>query len=198
MIQAYAVLQRATAPHAAELLALGVPDLRVSLLPGLLAGLLAEPEIRAEVDPAVPALVPEFGEWCAELAADGIPSALQHDDLHDNNVFTDLRFFDWGDASIAHPFGSLLVTLNVMQDTLEVPNGAPELARLRDAYLEPWSDLADPATLRRSVTLACRVARLSRAMAWRRALRDAAVPVDEGFRTAPAAWLGELLAETVV
>jgi Phosphotransferase enzyme family len=198
MLQAYAVLQRATAPHAADLLALGVPDLRVSVLPGVLSGLLADPLMRAEVDPAVPAMVAEFGQWCGELAADGIPAAVQHDDLHDNNVFTDLRFFDWGDASIAHPFGSLLVALNVMQDTLRVPNGAPVLTRLRDAYLEPWSDLADPATLRRSVTLACRVTRLSRAMAWRRALRDAAVPVDEGFRAAPAAWLNELLAETAV
>ncbi|MFI5493649.1 hypothetical protein [Actinoplanes sp. NPDC051859] len=196
MLQAYAELQQATVPHVAELLALGVPDSRVSAIPGLFAELLADPAI--EVDPAVPDLAPDVARWCAELAADGIPAALQHDDLHDDNVFPDLRFFDWGDASIAHPFGSLLVTLNVLQAQLDLPNGASELIRLRDAYLEPWSGSVDPATLRRSVTLACRVTKVSRALSWRRALRDAAVPVDDDYRTAPAAWLGELTGGTAV
>ncbi|WP_229070072.1 phosphotransferase [Actinoplanes sp. DH11] len=192
MLQAYAALQRATTPHVPELIAGGVPDQRVAHLPATLAALLADPQVRAGVDPAVPALVPEFGEWCAELAADGIPAALQHDDLHDDNVFADLRFFDWGDASAGHPFGSLLVALNVVHDALDPAERSRELPRLRDAYLEPWSDLAGAATLRRSVTLACRVTRVSRAAAWQRALRGAAVPVDEAFRSAPAAWLNEL------
>jgi hypothetical protein len=198
MLQAYSVLQRATVAHVDRLCALGVPDHRVSLLPGLLAGLLDDPHIRAEVDPRVPALTGEFAAWCAELAADGIPAALQHDDLHDDNVFPDLRFFDWGDASTGHPFGTLLVTLNVMHDTLD-PAGRPAaLERLRDAYLEPWTDLADPAALRRSVTLACRVTRVSRALSWQRGLTGAAVPPEDRFRTAPAAWLGELLEPTTV
>ncbi|MEU4563211.1 hypothetical protein AB0F72_32940 [Actinoplanes sp. NPDC023936] len=85
-----------------------------------------------------------------------------------------------------------------MHDALDTPDRRREVARLRDAYLEPWSDLPDPATLRRSVTLACRVTRMSRAAAWQRALRDAAVPVDEQFRTAPEAWLHELPADTTV
>ena len=88
--------------------------------------------------------------------------------------------------------------VEVMQDALNVPNGAPELLRLRDAYLEVWSDLAGKATLRRSVSLACRVGRVARAMAWQRALRDTGVPVDEAFRGAPAAWLAELPADTAV
>jgi hypothetical protein len=198
MLQAYSALQRATVAHVGRLGALGVPDQRVSLLPGLLAGLLADPDIRAAVDPAVPALAGEFAGWCAELAADGIPPALQHDDLHDNNVFPDLRFFDWGDASVGHPFGTLLVTLNVMHDTLDAPARASAMARLRDAYLEPWTDLADLPALRRSATLACRVTRVSRALSWRRGLTGAAIPVDEGFRGAPAAWLGELLQPTTI
>ncbi|WP_328474200.1 aminoglycoside phosphotransferase family protein [Actinoplanes sp. NBC_00393] len=198
VLQAYARLQRATQPHVAALLALGVPDQRVPLLPGHLAGLLADPQVRAQLDPAVPALGPSFSSWCAELAADGIPAALQHDDLHDNNVFPGLRFFDWGDASIAHPFGSLLVALNVMHDALDPADRPVALPRLRDAYLEPWSDLASPSTLRRSATLACRVTRVSRAMSWQRSLRDAAVPVSDSFRAAPAAWLNELPTATTV
>lgn len=192
MLQAYAVLQRATAAHTPELIALGVPDLRVPALPRLLDEVLADPAIRAELSPATLAITDEFGRWCTELAADGLPATVQHDDLHDDNVFADLRFFDWGDACVAHPFGSLLVALNVMHDALPAADRAREVPRLRDAYLEPWSDLADPATLRRSAELACRVGRLSRALAWRRALHGAAVPVDDAFRSAPAAWLDEL------
>ncbi|MEU4689436.1 phosphotransferase [Actinoplanes sp. NPDC023714] len=204
MLTAYAELQRSTAPHGADLLALGVPDQRPHTLPATLEALLDDPRIRKDVDPAVRDLIPEFGEWCAELAADGIPATIQHDDLHDDNVFDapsradqggGLRFFDWGDAGVAHPFGSLLVALNVMHDTF---GGAQDLPYLRDAYLEPWTGLASPATLRRSVTLACRVARVSRAAAWRRALRHAAVPVDDQFRAAPAAWLNELPTPTTV
>jgi hypothetical protein len=184
MLRAYAVLQRELTPRVPEMIALGVPDLRPPVMPRLLAGLGAAD------------LAPEFGDWCAELAADGMPASLQHDDLHDNNVFPvaggGFRFFDWGDAGVAHPFASLLVGLSSVAHARDLPPGAPQLLRLRDAYLQPWSDLASPAVLHRSVTLACRIGRVSRALAWQRALDDAALPVDEQVRTAVQDWLAEL------
>ena len=88
---------------------------------------------------------PAYAARCAELAAYGIPLSLQHDDLHDNNVFGPaepggpLRVFDWGDAVVGHPFGVLLISLRVVSDLLEVAESAPEVRRLRDAYLEPWT-----------------------------------------------------------
>ena len=192
MLQAYAVLQRTVAPRAATLIAQGVPDQRPAAMPAQLASLLADPAAdpgarRARIE-AMP-----FTDWCAELAADGLPASVQHDDLHDDNVFPDgptgYRFFDWGDASVGHPFGTLLVTLRSY-------DGADTAARhrLRDAYLEVWSDLASPVELRRSAELACRVGPVSRALAWRRCLRNAAMPLDDGVRTAVADWLGELTA----
>jgi len=197
MLQRYAALQRSLAGRAGEMLALGVPDLRVPTMPAHLAALLDDPAVRADLGverlAAVEASAPALGEWCADLDGDGIPASLQHDDLTDANVFVDdFRFFDWGDASVAHPFGSLLVGIGFAAHVLELPAGAPELTRLRDAYLEPWSDLATPAALRRSASLAWRVTRVSRALAWRRALHDAALPVGEDFRTAVADWLAEL------
>ena len=192
MLREYAVLQRAVAGRADEMVALGVPDVRPATMPDHLAALLADPEVRRGLEPApVEAIRPAFAAWCAELAADGIPATLQHDDLTDANVFADGRFFDWGDAGVAHPFGSLLVALGFAAHLLGLTTGAPEITRLRDAYLEPWSDLAPPADLRRSVSLAVRTARVSRALAWQRALHNAALPVDDDFRTAAAYWLGE-------
>jgi hypothetical protein len=201
MLHAYAQLQRTVSDRAAELIAAGVPDQRVPLMPGHLASLLADNRVRADLGPerlqSVEAMVPAFGDWCAELAADGIAASLQHDDLHDNNVFPNgrggYRFFDWGDASVAHPFGVLLVALNAVEHSGE----DADTARLRDAYLEPWSDLGTRKALLRSASLARKVTVASRALSWQRALRDAAIEVPPHFRTAVADWLAELPAEGV-
>lgn len=202
MLRAYAALQRDAVPLAGGLPALGVPDHRPQVLPEQLAGLLADPGVRADLGPerlaAVTATAPAFAEWCAELAASGVPASVQHDDLTDANVFAGppYRFFDWGDAGVAHPFGSLLVVLSQASHALDLPPGAPELARLRDAYLSEWP--GDPVALRRAATLAGRVTRLTRAMSWQRGLRGAALPVADDVATAVADWLAELPAPDVV
>jgi len=199
MLQSYAALQRDLATHTPEMLARGVPDHRPQHLPARLAALLADPQVRADLGPdrraAVERAATDFTGWCDELSADGLPATLQHDDLTDANVFPTgdgFQFFDWGDSSVAHPFGSLLVAIGFAAYLLELRPGAPELDRLRDAYLEPWTDLATPAALRRSASLACRVTRVSKALAWQRALHDPAVPVASDVRTAVADWLAEL------
>ncbi|MFV2019939.1 phosphotransferase [Micromonospora sp. LOL_023] len=201
LLEQYADLQRALAPRAEEMVALGVPDQRPDRLPTLLADLLDDPSVRTGLGPdrvaAVTATTPDVARWCAELAADGMPVSLQHDDLHDGNVFVTgddatapYRFFDWGDASVAHPFGTLLVTLSSASYGFGLAPGDPWLSRLRDAYLSGWP--GDGAALRRSATLACRVTRISRALSWRRALDRAASPLDDDVRDAPAEWLAEL------
>ncbi len=196
----YAALQRTLASRCDEMVALGVPDQRPAELPALLADLLDDPAVRADLGAdrlaAITAMAPSFETWCAELAEDGFHASLQHDDLHDGNVFVSRRFFDWGDASVAHPFGTLLVTLSSAGYTFGLDPGAPELLRLRDAYLSAWP--GDPAALRRSATLACRVTRVSRALSWRRSLDRSALPLDDDVRTAPAEWLGELTEPDVI
>jgi aminoglycoside phosphotransferase (APT) family kinase protein len=157
--------------------------MRPAQLPAVLTSLLDSPGA-GPVDQA------QFARWCDELAADGIPPTLQHDDLHDGNVFPGHRFFDWADSGVAHPFSSLLVVLS--SATYFFQCSPPELARLRDSYLSVWSDLAAPAALRNSVSLACRVGRVPKAAAWQRALRDAALPVEDDFRTAVAEYLSDL------
>ena len=74
------------------------------------------------------------------------------------------RVLDWGDASVAHPFFSLVVTFDYLRDD---PSGlaAGDLwfERLRDAYLEPWG-----AGLVRLFDVAQCVARVARALSWLR------------------------------
>ncbi|MEO3819021.1 aminoglycoside phosphotransferase family protein [Plantactinospora sp. B24E8] len=213
LLRTYAELQRRTVPYVDRLLGLGLPDLRPARMSAALVGLLADPTVTLapERRAALARLSERYDRWCAELAADGLPASLQHDDLHDGNVFVGggggadarLRFFDWGDACLAHPFSSLLVTLNVAAYRFGFAPGGPELARLRDAYLEPWTDLRDRAGLVRSVRLALRVGKVGRALTWQRALRGATSPEWERALGGPApvapehadavgGWLGEL------
>src|SRR5205807_1597794 len=158
------------APLAGELVALGVPDVRLALLPAQLREVLADPlaGLTSEQREQILAALPEFEAMCAELAAYGIPETIQHDDLHDGQVFfRDGRylFFDWGDSCISHPFHSLTVALRANAAKLDLEPGGPELQRLRDAYLEPFGDLHEAADL------AYRTGTVARALAWDRFVR---------------------------
>lgn len=203
----YAEMQRLLSPRADEMVALGVPDLRPATLPGHLADLLADEDallrdrpdaLSAEQLVRLRAGQDGFRGWCDELAATGVPPSLQHDDLHDGNVFVPsggvgaYRVFDWGDASVAHPFTTLLVTLRVVADRFDLPNGAPELLRLRDAYVEPWTGEHDRATLVEACRLAVLTGPVSRALSWRRSLLDATPSARVRHGDGIPGWLGEL------
>jgi Phosphotransferase enzyme family len=180
----HARLQRDLAPRVDELHALGVPDHRPAAFAANLTRLAASDALIAEL--------PALRDHNECLRQGGIPMSLQHDDLHDGNVFGDGRVFDWGDASVGHPFGVLLVSLRVAADRFQVPDGDPLVLRLRDAYLEPWSDLADRESLLAQVRAAVQLAKVGRALAWQRALAgaDAAALVEWGDSV--AGWLDEL------
>ncbi|MCM0674607.1 aminoglycoside phosphotransferase family protein [Micromonospora phytophila] len=201
----YADLQRTVAVSADELLSLGVPDHRPERLSTLFAQLLDDEEalligreggLTAEAHERLRAHRPSFAGKCRRLAESGIAPTIQHDDLHDGNVFAaadGYRFFDWGDASVAHPFGSLLVTIRSVAHTFELGPGDPALGRLRDAYLEAWTDRHDRAALRETATLAVDVTKVSRALSWRRAL-DTPDPARVEYAAAVPGWLEELFA----
>jgi hypothetical protein len=205
MLRDYAQLQIELVPHAEEMVGLGVPDLRPERLPELAAELLADDEfLMLDRPDGLPSakrdrIVADLGryrELCRRLAESGIPATLQHDDLYDANVFVAMgryRFFDWGDASVAHPFLSLLVPLRVVARALDVPPGDAVLLRLRDAYLDAWSGYGSPAELREQADLALRVAPLPRAMTWRRILRGVH-PAERGeWLDAVPGWVAEYL-----
>jgi phosphotransferase family enzyme len=192
----YARLQEQLSGRVGDLLAAGVPDLRPAAMPGHLDRLLDEPTLDADLAGQLRELRPAYVDWCAQLAADGVAVSLQHDDLHDANVFAGgdgYRIFDWGDACVAHPFGTLLVTLRSLAYQAGLAPDSAELARVRDAYLEAWTDGQDRATLRSSADLAMRVAKVGRALAWERALLGATAAEREEHSDAVIGWLTELL-----
>jgi aminoglycoside phosphotransferase (APT) family kinase protein len=159
----YAELQIAAGAHLDELLAAGLPDYRLARLPEL------SEEVAQKLGAEPPA--PEDVEaLAAELAAFDIPESVQHDDLHDGNVFVrptgGYAVFDWGDACASHPFASLVVGLRGIAHRFELGEHDPDVERARDAYLEPWSRFAGRDELLRAVELSEAVGRLSRSLAW--------------------------------
>jgi hypothetical protein len=167
----YAELQLAATPVAEELLALGVPDARLSVLPGQLRAVLAQPVrgLSPDEQERVLAALPGFEAMCRELDTYGIGETIQHDDLHDGQVFLrDGRyvFFDWGDSCVSHPFHSLTVTLRATAAKFDLEPGGREVERLRDAYLEPFGDLQAAADV------AYRTGTVARALAWDRFVRS--------------------------
>ncbi|MCG5440523.1 phosphotransferase [Micromonospora foliorum] len=201
----YAALQLATAAHADELVASGVPDHRPEVLADLFVELLddraslllgAEEGLNPEVYDRLRAEVPSYAERCRRLAGFGIPATVQHDDLHDGNVFAGpggYRYFDWGDASVAHPFGTLLVTLRSIGHARKLAADDAQLVRLRDAYLEAWTDRYDRRTLVEAADLAIGLGPVSRSLSWRRAL-DTAEESRAEYADAVPGWLEELFA----
>ncbi len=162
----YASVQIDLSGDVVELLALGVPDLRLEVLPAKVEAMLDEiVDLPDDERRRLAGSLPWVREACAELASAGIPETIQHDDLHDAQVFVrDGRYLllDWGDACISHPFFSLAVTLDgvIAWGVDDVEHSEPT-ERFRDAYLEPFrerttSDLVSLSTTARRLGWLCR------------------------------------------
>jgi hypothetical protein len=158
----YAQLQMASASCVGELLDYGTPDYRLARLPDL-SGQLA---LALGLSPPSARLVTALA---AELEALCLPETIQHDDLHDDNVFVRTEggyaIVDWGDSCISHPF----VTLSVLLDgTVPSSRSAPlgdSVKRIQDAYLECWGE---PEQLCRAAKIAVCFGKLTRALVgWR-------------------------------
>jgi len=139
VLEAYARVQIACEDDVDELLALGLPDCRLATLPGAYADLVAG---LADADRRLPD-ASSIEELCARLAAYGIRETVQHDDLHDGQVFLGSgvhQVLDWGDACISHPFFTLAVTIEGViawgvDDVQDSEDLRPHLA----AYLGPYA-----------------------------------------------------------
>jgi len=170
----YAELQMDVAADEGTLLRLGVPDRRLAALPAQFDEVLGDDEalgtLTGEERRRLETLAPRVGADAAELAAYGIPETIQHDDLHDGQIFVQgdrFLFFDWGDSCVSHPFFTMVVTLAVLAWRLDVPHEDPALEAFRDAYLEGWTRFATRAELGRAYPVSYRLGVLCRGLTWR-------------------------------
>ena len=214
LLPSYAEAQLALAQHRTRLLSTGAPHLAPVQLRLEYRRLLTELPVlpiedgglTTEQASALERLLPTYDDWCAELATSPVPHSLQHDDLHSNNIcwpgkvddLSSVRIVDWGDASVGHPFGTMLATLNSIAFHAGVVPGEglmddPRMLRIRDAYLEPFTGLGSREELLRWVALARSTGCVTRAVSWEKALRDAPLTVVMGEEFPVRGWLLELL-----
>jgi hypothetical protein len=155
-------IARAMEPDVERLLAAGVPDLRLAVLPDKYAALVAADDVEQRFRDAVP----RVREMAAELASYGVTETLQHDDLHDGQVFVHgdrQLILDWGDAVVSHPFFTLSVTLEgVVAWGLDDVENAVDIEPLIDRYLRRY-DAGRP-ELRDAFPLALRLGWVCRAV----------------------------------
>jgi hypothetical protein len=173
----YAELQLRTARRAGELVAAGAPDMRGAALAAKFESVVETDELLTIAGPRssttehvrrLRALLPRVREWSDALTGT-VPATIQHDDLHDGQIFLrdgHLRFLDWGDANVSCPFYSLVVVERSIAYTFTLAPDAPELTRLRAEYLEPFSAVAPAALIDTAVSLALMLGRLVRALTW--------------------------------
>jgi len=176
LLDLFARMQIDSAAHQEQLLALGCPDRRLESLPALFDALLHDRSalligqkdgLNEEEDAKLREMGQEIKTLCAELADYGIPEALHHDDFHDGNIMLKkgrYLFFDWAECALAHPFYSPIIVLRFAKHVLKC--NEDELARLRDAYLAPWTIYAPMESLLPAFELAQRLGLLCRALTW--------------------------------
>ncbi len=182
----YAGLQADLAGDADALVAAGAPDYRLGLLPARFEQLLADEEALAALGndecERLAVLVPRVEAECRELAAFALPETIQHDDLHDGQVFVrEGRYviLDWGDACVSHPFFTLVVSLAVLAHRLGVEETAPEVMRFRDAYLGAWANGTPVEELERAYPVAFRLGVLCRGLTWAHIVASIPRPLHE-------------------
>lgn len=209
VVARYAEAQVRIAEHPGPVLATGVRVHTPATLPVLFRDLVAElgatspdeggltPGERA----ALEATYDAYDAWCAELAGSGVPDSLQHDDLHSSNVcwtggpIATARIIDWGDAIWSFPLITMLGTVNSIAWHAGCDRDDPRILRVRDAYLEPFTQFAAKGDLVRYVGLGRRVGCVTKALSYRTSLLGEPVATHAAEDFPVRGWLLELLEE---
>jgi hypothetical protein len=183
----YGELQLGEVGRVDEFLAMGVPDVRLTVVSAAYEPFLAQDHgLVPDESARLRDLAPRFRELCDELEAFGFPPSIQHDDLHEANVFVRdgrVAIYDWGDSSVAHPLFSWLKPLGVAQDRGLDPEP------FRAAYLTAWRAFAPEGQLRAALDIAVPVGSFAYAFQYQRQL-DA---MGAGFRSRYEPYMAEQL-----
>jgi hypothetical protein len=201
----YAEVQIKLVDDVPEILALGIHDYRLALLPSLYNGLLADQEsLMLDQEKGLTSgelqelkeKSSRFQQICRDLAAFGIPESLNQCDFHDGNILVRndrITFFDWGDAAITHPFISLRTFFVSIEISLQLEEYAftPEMEALLNLYLEPWRKFASPEQLASAYGFSKPVASIVKALLW----HDSITQMEGSVRQEYAWIVPELLKE---
>ncbi len=147
--RAFGMLQRNTGRGPDDWVTVGCRDLRGGRLLEALQAMLEH--VSAELDATdrdgLTRMLPRIEEACDDLAHDGIPATLVHQDLVPENLVwkaEQVVFLDWSDTVVGHPFFGLDRLLDSCW------SDAPRKAAVIADYLSGFEDAASPERLQRS------------------------------------------------
>ena len=165
-LRLYGELQVAETAHVDEFLAMGLRDLRIPVVRDLYEPFFERDHgLAPEEVTRLLALAPKYRELSAQLEAFALPASIQHDDLHQWNIFVRgdrVGIYDWGDSSVAFPLWSWLKALRAPREYGVDPE--PVLT----AYLSAWTQVAPEARLREALQLALPIGQFAYAVQIRR------------------------------
>lgn len=205
-VAAYAELQRELSAEHSVFLKFGLPDRRLSVLPGLYEELLhdtrilglgqswgIQPEEYQLLKDRVPAVI----EVCEQLSRSPVPESIDHGDFHLRHFYLKnrkIRLLDWGDSSITHPFVSLRPTFETLNDSQSLADQSSVRKRLLESYLFPWRQAASIDKLVHIFDLAYYVSWIIAVLRWQRATSDLAETAFRPYRQAIPGKLRRFLA----
>lgn len=171
----YASLQRAMTASAQTLIETGLHNLRTDLLLERYRRALASFEGEAFAD-QLALLEADYGAWCEIVSGSPLSATLDHNDLHPWNILGmgagpagdpgRAVFYDWGDSVVAHPLGSAHVPISRVRKMVGLDPEHSDALRMRDAYLEVFTDLSPHRDLVELFDVSCRLAKATRAVIW--------------------------------
>ncbi|VEB33968.1 phosphotransferase [Legionella cherrii] len=165
-LKCYVTIQIGLISQMDSLLALGVPDWRLTNLPGFYLKLLEESAflkedgLRANEWQQLISLHPKVVDLCQQLNQYAIPETIEHSDFHENNILHQvqhLTVIDWGESVISHPFFSLISFLMDMMHHHQIKEHSELYGILRDSYLSHWQAFEPQERLLKAFTLAKRL-----------------------------------------
>lgn len=197
-LQEYAALQVSRIKEVDRLLSIGVPDRGMPVLKREIEQYLEEmcaTGLSADETNQVMALQSELLWMCDELD-EIVPASIEHGDLHSNNIRLvdgDIVFFDWGDATVSHPFFSTRIFWHALDDLLEDDSQWLRMVEeFRPYYLDPWIEFAPMNQLEKALQISDELACVQRAISWHVYLTPSREDKKESFDR-PAQWLRLLL-----
>jgi hypothetical protein len=177
----YASIQIALSDRSQTLLEMGLADLRPPVLPERFDHALARFDGTA-LGGFLASLQADYLAWCDVVTDSPLMATLDHNDLHPWNILgvdpapgdgtTPAIIYDWGDSVVADPLGSAAIPISRVRKMVRLDEANPEVRRMRDAYLEPFTDVADRSDLVELFDASCRLAKATRAVVWDGSVED--------------------------
>jgi hypothetical protein len=186
MIDLLVELQRRWGVRTDELLGLGLPDWRGTLLADAIAATIERNahQLPSEDRASLDELAESLGERLARIVECGLPDTLVHGDFHPGNFRGDgrtLTLIDWGDSGVGHP----LLDQPAFMDRAP----ADDAAQIRAHWLAKWKAAVPRSDPVRAAALLAPIAAARQAMIYQGFL-DRIEPSEHPYhRTDPADWL---------